>query len=172
MAARSWSFALVAAVALAALMGFLHVNARLHISALEMRLSALEVAAARTSPADTADIERRLRAVEAAVAPDIARDGEMIVFCMLVMQTHACARPGTVKPSSYNFRTPQRNGKPMALAARVAYVERKINGALTWVRRPHSKEVAPYSPVTHSFLACIGKFGTNATTSARTTRRR
>ena len=34
---------------------------------------------------------------------------------------------------------PMRKGKRMPLAARLAYLERKVNGGLSWVRRPHSK---------------------------------
>ncbi len=47
-------------------------------------------------------------------------------------------RAATARDESYNFRAPLRNDQPMAVEDRLVYLEKKVNGAIGWVQRPHS----------------------------------
>jgi FkbM family methyltransferase len=74
----------------------------------------------------------RVRTLEANLAAMQAHAGESEATDL-----HGSEIDGTATESSSNIRTPLRNGRPMSLPARLRYLEKKVSGALNWVRRPH-----------------------------------
>ncbi len=56
--------------------------------------------------------------------------------------TRVCGA-ATARDESYNFRAPLRNDQPMAVEDRLVYLEKKVNGAIGWVQRPHSSVRSP-----------------------------